>query len=239
MKGSTLFSNASSPLPEGFAYLHDMAPSIQFHALYAGHHNFTGAPVLGYTRNVVVVSVHLGRALIKAQEMLKTKGYELVVYDAYRPQQAVDAFCAWAQEPEPPSCRLRSLYYPALPKNMLFDAGYIARKSSHTRGAAVDLSILPKGFHLSPQEAVTRVKTNQETYTYLDDGSMDMGTHVDFLDIASHVDSDLISRQAQALRHMLRDVMRSCGMVGYSKEWWHFQLEKEPFPDTYFDFPIV
>ena len=221
----------------GFGYLHELFPLMQWDARYAGSQNFIGSPVEGYLMPAIVVSTALAEALGKAQNIFESHGYQVVVYDAYRPQKAVDHFLRWSQdEREGRDCS--ESYYPSLPKSALFENGYIARKSSHTRGGAIDLTLIPKGQTLKPLESVRRTKTNGQIYVYWSDGTCDMGTHFDFLDEASHTESTLVSQDCLQLRRYFKDVMVRCGFVNYSREWWHFQLVDEPYPDAYFDFDI-
>jgi len=227
----------SSHLPEGFGYLHGLLPFMQWDARYAGSQNFIGSPLDGYLIPAVVVSIPVAEALVKAQSIFEGHGYQVVVYDSYRPQKAVDHFLRWSQDArEDAQCAAN--YHPSLPKNTLFQNGYIARQSSHTRGCAIDLTLIYKGQTLKPMEAIKRSKTNGHSYTYFDDGTCDMGTHFDFLDESSHTESDLVPENCLTLRRYFKEVMSQCGFENYRKEWWHFQLIDEPFKDTYFDFDI-
>ncbi|MBN9565247.1 MAG: peptidase M15 [Alphaproteobacteria bacterium] len=227
----------SLDLPEGFAYLHDLFPSMQWDARYAGSQNFIGTSVAGYLEPAVVVSVPLANALAKAQDIFKSHEYEVVIYDSYRPQKAVEHFFRWSQDDHVDEVYAAN-YHPNLPKSMLFQNGYISQKSAHTRGCAIDMTLIYKGQKLKPMEAFKRVKNDGQVYTYFDDGTCDMGTHFDFLDEASHTESALVSESCLKLRCYFKDVMSQCGFDNYRKEWWHFQLVDEPFPGVYFDFDI-
>ena len=234
--------SASSPsqalLPQGFSYVKDFLPNIQVNIRYATPFNFYGEVLPGYESNVAMGSTALIQGLVLAQEQLTSLGYDMVLYEVYRPKQAGFALYEWAQTHEAPAPGTQEAYFPQLSKNTLFEQGYIARQSSHTRGGAVDLTLIPRGQMLHSLQACTRVLKDGRPIVYLDDGTCDMGTHFDFLDEASHGYSPLISNFATRNRVLLNQVMTACGFKGYSKEWWHYQLVNEMFPETYFDFPV-
>ena len=225
-------------LPEGFSYLHEFNASIHVNIRYATSYNFYGGIVPGYEANVAIGTQRLIESLANAQNKLEVLGFGLVVYEVYRPMQAGLAFYEWAQSSEEPPHTMQESYFPLLKKKTLFEQGYIARKSAHTRGSAVDLTLIQKGQKPYSPQVCQRVLNDGRMIVYLEDGTCDMGTHFDFLDEASHCNSSLISTSALHNRATLDQVMVSCGLQGYSKEWWHYQLVDEVFPDTYFDFPV-
>lgn len=204
----------SQHLPKGFSYVKDIAPSIQKELRYCSHNNFMGVPVDGYESPVLITSTRTANALKKVQAILLKKGLSLKVYDAYRPQRAVNHFVRWARIPN--DTLTKSQYYPAINKRHLFKLGYIASKSGHSRGSSVDLTIV-------------NLKTGKE---------LDMGSPYDFFGIISHAKYQKITKQQKANRYLLRKVMLANGFRPYKNEWWHFTLNNEPFPKTYFDFPI-
>lgn len=197
-----------------FVYLHEFAPGIELDVRYHSTDNFVGTPVDGYNRPVILMSRPAAIALRGVHESLSEQGLGLKVFDAYRPQKAVDHFVRWAADPA--DTRTKRKYYPDIPKSRLFELGYIAEKSGHTRGSTVDLTIVD---HAAGRE-------------------LDMGSGWDFFGEISHHDSPLVNAQATANREMLRDVMVAHGFVPYAKEWWHYSLADEPYPDTYFDFDV-
>jgi len=205
-------------MPEGFCYISDTRFIIE--SVYATTDNFTGRVVSGYTNpNKAILSIPAYEALVKAQDVLDKKygNFRLKIFDGYRPQMAVDAFVKWAQEPE--ISALRNRYHPNITKAEIFQQGYVASKSSHSRGGAVDLALVEIG----------------------KDGSMielDMGSEFDLFDVLSHTNNDSISSEARKNRQILIDIMSSAGYVNLPEEWWHFTLENEPYPDKYFNFPI-
>ena len=225
-------------LPEGFVYLHDCIPNIQVSLRYATEENFVGRIVNGYVDNVSIVTEPTGKALKQVQELAKEKGYELVIYDSYRPQKSVDHFVRWSEDPHDPQ-RTKEHYYPRIRKEDAFQLGYIARKSGHTRGSTVDLTIIPLGERvINPLTAKTRILKDNSTILFLDDGTVDMGSSFDLFDEVSHTDSPLISDEQHQRRIMFREMMAQADFVNYTKEWWHYTLKNEPFPQTYFDFDV-
>jgi len=201
-------------LPCGFEYIDDIILDAIVDAKYAGSDNFLGRPAAGYEGPFVVASEVCARDCKKVADLLRPKGYLLKFYDAYRPQRAVDDFARWAAD-DADTAR-KALHYPNIEKSQLFPLGYIAARSSHTRGASVDLTLVDAG-------------TMQE---------LDMGSIFDFMDTRSwETAKDLTPQQAQN-RLLLREAMLSAGFRPYECEWWHFYVGREPFPDTYFDFPI-
>ncbi|MGY5850025.1 M15 family metallopeptidase [Salegentibacter sp. F14] len=201
-------------LPAGFVYLHQVLPGIELNIRYAGDHNFLGRPVNGYYRPLAILSKPAADQLKKVQDNLKQQGYSLKVFDAYRPQIAVDHFVVWAQDPA--DTLAKQGFYPNIPKSELFQRGFIASKSGHSRGSTVDLTIIVD-------------ETKKE---------LDMGSTYDFFGIISHHDSEQVTKEQKANRQLLKEVMEKHGFRPYSEEWWHYTLRNEPYPDTYFNFPI-
>jgi D-alanyl-D-alanine dipeptidase len=207
-------SSFTQELPKGFVYLSDIDATIQSELRYLSNNNFIGKTINGYYNNCVIVTKETANALHKVQIILAEKGLSLKIFDAYRPQQAVDHFVKWARVLN--DTLMKREYYPEVPKSALFKSGYIASKSGHTRGSTVDLTIVD-------------VKTNKE---------LDMGSPYDFFGIQSHPFYKNINGQQKANRLHLRKIMLSNGFKPYDNEWWHFTLRHEPFPKTYFNFPI-
>jgi len=181
-------------------------------ARYAGHENFMGRPVAGYQANKAFLSTPAAEALSAAQAELVAEGLGLKVFDAYRPQRAVDDFMAWCADVDDQA--RKADYYPDVDKSQLVAEGYIAEKSGHSRGSTVDLTIVQHGVEL------------------------DMGSGFDFFGPISHYAADGLTDAQKANRKLLRDVMTRHGFEPYAPEWWHFTLRHEPYPDTYFNFPV-
>lgn len=210
-------------LPKGFMYLSTQAPDIAVDLRYAGRDNFTGRQITGYNRGRCIVSNAAGKALIAAQADLRRYGFGLKVFDAYRPQRAVNDFVRWTRTPgDHPS--IKSRYYPDVSKADLMKEGYIAAKSGHSRGSCVDVTLV-----LLPGVGDPTASGPQE---------IDMGSPFDFFGRKSHSESRDITHRQRLHRLLLRTVMEKHGFKHLPEEWWHFALKDEPFPDTYFDFPV-
>lgn len=203
-------------LPEGFVYLDD--PRIIYSINYATEDNFMGRKVHGYEAQVCILTEITAKTLQEVQDELDAmeKGYALKIFDAYRPMQAVRDFINWSEEPELPF--MRAKYHPYLTKTELFELGYISDHSTHARGSTVDLTI------------VTRNGDMHKDF--------DMGTIFDFFGEEAHTESKDVSLEVQNNRKFLCDLMIKYGFENFYQEWWHYTLEGEPFPDTYFDFEI-
>lgn len=201
----------------GFVDIKQVIPDVLIDVRYFGEDNFMGVRVTGYRAPIIYITKQAAEALKKIQNELRPMGLSLKIFDAYRPQRAVDHFARWALDLE--DTKTKAKYYPNTPKNRLFKDGYIARQSGHTRGSTVDLTLV----------------------SHNDDGSiteLDMGTGWDLLGKRSHVDAEGMTGQQRANRLLLRTLMMEYGFRPYEKEWWHFTLEDEPFPNTYFDFIV-
>ena len=204
-----------SHLPKGFTYLEEIDPTIIQDMVYARSDNFIGRPVAGYFAERCIVLEKLGVALAQVQKDALAQGLSLLVYDSYRPLRAVEDFVFWSKDLR--DTKTKSTHYPNINKEDFFDLGYVGVRSYHCRGAAVDLTLVPKD---SP------------------DTPLDMGTYLDFMDMQSHTGNQDISKEAKANRTLLCDLMHARGFANYPKEWWHFNLKDEPFPEMYFDFPV-
>lgn len=210
-------SYATQMLPQNFVYLNYVAPDIQQDIRYATDDNFVGNPLPGYENPDCILTEATAHALYKVQQGLNQKGLGLKVFDCYRPQVTVDKFILWSKDSH--DQKMKNEYYPNVDKADFFKLGYVAAKSGHTRGSTVDLTIID-------------LRTHQE---------LDMGTHFDFMDKLSHPFNNAISAKQYQNRQFLNHVMSQQGFIPLSKqdtEWWHFTLKNEPFPDTYFNFPI-
>lgn len=192
-----------------FTNVNQAIPSIVFEMRYAGTDNFIGSPVDGYAKPLCYLTNEAAVALKKVQQSLKQEGASLRVFDCYRPQRAVDHFVRWAKDLN--DTKMKKIYYPDVAKKDLFNDGYIAAKSGHSRGSTVDLTI---------------------------DG-LDMGTPFDFFDPRSHTQSSAVTLQQHKNRMRLKKVMAENGFQNYAEEWWHYTLKDEPFKATYFDFPVT
>ena len=236
---------SASDLPENFVYLRDIDPTILQDMRYAGPGNFTGAPVPGYDAPECVLVRPAAEALAAVQADLRVKGLTLKVYDCYRPARAVASFVDWARAPDEPAAK--TTYYPNLPKAALFP-DYIATRSGHSRGATVDLTLVPiTSEPQNPAEVQNRAETKGAAplpctvpqQGRAPDGSLAMGTRFDCFDVKANTAAPGLSQEEEDNRATLVDAMQARGFKNYPLEWWHFTLAPEPYPDTIFDFPIA
>ena len=204
-------------MPDGFVYIEEVIPDIKLELRYYTEHNFVGKPIDGYLAPRGILTREAATALAKVQQELKPVGLSLKIFDAYRPQQAVDHFVRWAEDLG--DVRMKAEFYPDVDKENLFREEYIAARSSHTRGSTVDLTIV--ALDASPG-----------------DSGLDMGSGFDFFGQQSWPFYADITASQRAHRMLLRILMMKHGFKPYPKEWWHFTLEDEPFPDSWFNFPV-
>lgn len=220
---------AADGLPDGFVHLSDVAPTIRQEMRYFGPDNFTGAPVPGYEAPTCVLTRPAAEALAKVQASLKHDGYGLIVFDCYRPEKAVAAFMAWSRADD----RGMPYFYPGIDKSAIIPDGYVAERSSHSRGSTVDLGLVElddKGpFPPRPK------RCDESSLSSL---GVEMGTDFDCFSPLSATASKEVSKTAQANRKVLLDAMTDAGFVNYAKEWWHYTLGNEPYPDRSFDFDV-
>lgn len=210
--GLAVFPASAAGLPQGFSYLSDIDPAIAQDIRYAGADNFTHAAVPGYRAAECILSTQTAKALAAVQADLHARGYGLLVYDCYRPAKAVRRFVAWASEPG----RADPAHNPRVARNRLLAEGYIGRKSGHSSGGTVDLTLL----------------------RLADRSPLPMGTSFDFFDPAAFTDSSALPGDAKANRKRLVEAMARHGFQNYRREWWHFRYSHEPFAGQMFDFDI-
>lgn len=204
-------------LPEGFVYADDAIPGLALEMRYCTAHNFTGRPVEGYLKPRCILTKEATEALKKVQDELRPFGMGLKIFDSYRPKRAVESFVKWAKDLDDKAAKEE--FYPDVRKEDLFKEEYIADHSSHSRGSTADLTLI---FIEGPDKGK----------------ELDMGSPFDFFSPVSWPDSTKVGGQQRANRLLLQALMTKHGFTPYPKEWWHFTLSKEPFPETYFDFPI-
>jgi D-alanyl-D-alanine dipeptidase len=200
---------------DDFVFVDELVAGIRWDAKYATWDNFTGKPVDGYAVNRIVGTTALCAALARVRDAAAAGGFGLLLWDGYRPQRAVDRFLRWAREPE--DGRTKRRHYPNIARTEMVARGYVAARSGHSRGGTVDLTL----YDLATGELAP------------------MGGDYDLMDVVSHHAAAGITRAAVDHRRLLRSLMADAGFVAYEREWWHYTLEAEPYPDTYFDFPIA
>lgn len=209
------FEKRAAMDPSGFVVLADYVPDIIQEIRYHSSYNFIGERIDGYEEPIALMSLEAARALKDVSRELFVMGYRLKVFDAYRPVRAVRQFVLWGIEDT--DVRMKPYFYPDLEKQELFQTGYISKKSSHSRGSAVDLTLFD-------------MKTGKE---------VDMGGPFDYFSELSHPDYKGITEDQYRNRMLLQKTMMRNGFVPYDCEWWHFMLDNEPYPDTYFEFPVA
>lgn len=209
-----LLAAAAPAAADPFVDAAGIVPGLAVEMRYAGSDNFVGRPIAGYEAPRCLLTPQAARALARVQADLAPEGLGLKVFDCYRPVRAVADFAAWARDPA--DTRMKPAYYPRTDKADLFRLGYIAERSSHSRGSTVDLTLVRRA----------------------DGAELDMGTPFDLFDEASATDSNLVGPIPRANRLRLRAVMIRAGFVPYAQEWWHFTLNDEPFATRAFDRPV-
>jgi D-alanyl-D-alanine dipeptidase len=200
--------------PGTFVDAATMAPGLIVEARYATAHNFVGRPIDGYEKPLCYLTRPAATALAEVVADLAPHGLTLKVFDCYRPQRAVAHFVRWARNPD--DQKMKAQFYPHVDKRTLFRDGYIAARSGHSRGSTLDLTIANRA----------------------DGKELDMGTPFDFFSPHSWPSDRNVPAAAQRNRALLAQAMRQRGFRPYDKEWWHFTLRHEPYPETYFDFPV-
>ena len=229
---------ADSNRPDRIVDLKEVLPSAILDIRYHGPHNFVGTPVDGYRAPKCLITREAAEGLGKVQAELREFSLSLKIYDCYRPQRAVDHFVRWAEDIG--DRKTQKEFYPTVDKRHLFRDGYIAEKSSHTRGSTVDLTIVP----VPPpvQESYTPGQRLRACFLpaakRFRDNSLDMGTGFDCFHELSHPGNAKVGLTQRKNRLLLKTLMDKHGFANYDKEWWHFTLRNEPYPDTYFDFPV-
>ena len=217
-KSPTPFADAGDssahPGASGFVVLSEAIPDAILEIRYYSTYNFVGDRINGYEEPCALLTKEAAKALRAVSDELVAKGYRLKIYDAYRPQRAVTHFVNWAEDTG--DTRMKKYFYPKLDKSVLFAQGYIAKKSGHSRGSTVDLTL----FDMNTEKEV------------------DMGGTFDYFGEESHPDYRGVTTQQYANRMILREAMLAHGFKPLAEEWWHFTLKNEPYPDTYFDFPV-
>ena len=201
-------------VPPGFVYVQDLIPSIQVDLRYYSQQNFLGTKVDGYHKNIAILTNEAAQALKNVQNELLQENLSILFYDGYRPQVAVNHFVRWSRDLK--DTLQKKQFYPDISKQYLFKEGYISSKSGHSRGSTLDVTLID----LTTGEA------------------LDMGSSFDFFGMQSWFNYNLLSDEQKSNRLRLREIMVKYGFAFYEKEWWHFTLQNEPFPDVYFDFEV-
>jgi D-alanyl-D-alanine dipeptidase len=200
---------------DDFVFVDEYVSDVYWDAKYATWDNFTGRPVDGYLANRIVGTRALCAGLERAREEAGSLGLGLLLWDGYRPQRAVEGFIRWAKQPE--DGRTKQRHYPNIERAEMFEKGFVASRSGHSRGSTVDLTL----FHLASGSRAA------------------MGGDHDLMDAISHHGADGVAPAEARNRQLLRSIMEASGFSPYECEWWHYTLKDEPYPESYFDFPIT
>lgn len=199
----------------GFVLVSEAVPDVILEIRYYSTYNFVGERISGYNEPIALLTKEAASALKEASDDLLQQGYQLKVYDAYRPQSAVEHFKTWAIDLE--DTKMKAYFYPEVDKSVLFTQGYIASRSGHSRGSVVDVTIVDRA-------------TGKD---------VDMGSPFDYFGEISHPSYTAgLTKEQINNRNILRDTMLGHGFKAINTEWWHFALADEPYPNTYFDFPV-
>lgn len=210
----TLLAAQAMAQPQTFVDAASVVPGLIVEMRYATAHNFVGRPIDGYEAPLCLLTRPTATALAEVARDLEPKGFAIKAFDCYRPTRAVAHFVRWARDLR--DVRMKPEFYPDVDKSALFRDGYIAAYSGHSRGSTIDMTLV-------------RRDTNQE---------IEMGTPFDFFSPRAAPSDRHVSAEARANRALLAQAMRRRGFVPYKKEWWHFTLRHEPYPQTYFNFPM-
>lgn len=197
-----------------FVVLNEYIPGAKFDIRYYSNYNFVGKRIEGYEAPLALLTREAADALREVNEKLSEQNLTIKIYDAYRPQSAVNNFIRWSKNLK--DTRMKKYFYPEKNKSVLFREGYISKRSGHSRGSTVDLTL----------------------YDLSNDVELDMGGTFDYFGERSHVDYKRLTEAQRNNRKQLREIMTSHGFRGIKSEWWHFTLKNEPYPNTYFDFPV-
>ena len=224
-------------ISKGFVKYTSSEIDIKISLRYFSKYNFIGKKINGYHSNVLILTQPTVTQLLKAQEEFIEDGYTLVVYDGYRPQKSVQYFTTWGKDVH--DTKMKEIFYPYIDKRDIAPSGYLASsRSPHTRGSTIDITLLSLNESLHSPILQHRKLNTGRTIPFYNDGTIDMGSSFDLFDPVSwHTNKEISSAQYE-MRMYLQKKMIKFGFKPYEKEWWHFQLKNEPFPNTYFNFDV-
>lgn len=238
--GIIICSNATTQIienhrPADFINVQQYIPQIQFDIRYASSYNFVGRPIVGYNAPVCLLTKSAADALKKVELKLLEKNLTLKIYDCYRPQVSVDDFAKWALQLDQTQMKIE--FYPTVDKSNLFKDEYISYHSGHSRGSTIDLTIVPLESKIPKPPTHYSLCTNPQDKRS-PDNSLDFGTGFDCFSPTAHPDYKNLSPEIKKNRQFLQLIMKKAGFRGIKEEWWHFTLNNEPYPNTYFNFTI-
>ncbi|MGB7291209.1 MAG: M15 family metallopeptidase [Thermodesulfobacteriota bacterium] len=225
-------------MPHDFVNIEEVNPSIILDIRYYTPHNFVGERIDGYNAPKCFLTKHAAFALNNVQKELRKYSLSLKLYDCYRPQRSVNQFIRWAEDSD--DTKMKSEFYPDIDKKNLFNQDYIAKKSGHSRGSTVDVTIMPipappEEKYIPGQELNPCYRPKERRFK---DSGIDMGTGFDCFSEFSHTDNKQLNVQQRINRLALKSIMEKYGFINLESEWWHYTLKDEPYLNTYFDFVI-
>ena len=233
----TAYETAEKQYKESFININKLDPSIIINLKYVHSNNILNKNAPGYNSSEALLTTEAAQALINVQEYLSTRGFSLVIYDAYHPYKTYKTFEEWSSEPENPA--IKETYYPNITKAELIKNGYIKNKLDHTRGSTVDVTIIPLNQKIHDPCTIKKLNyKNVGNIVYVDDGPLNMGSSYDLFDPISRHACNLIEQSAKENRAILKEAMENNGFVANDKVWWQYKLAREPFIDSNFDFDI-
>ena len=233
-----IIKSSLNRIPKQFVYIRDIDPTIKVNLKYYGEDNFIGRRVPHYKANIGIMTKEAAKALSKAQKTFLSKGYSIVVYDAYRPDSSVKYFVEWMNDVN--DTIRKKYHYPYVETKADMVDVYIASRSGHSRGSTVDMSIIEVDKELLAKSVYEERIFNDKVYPFNNDNTIDCGTSFDLMDPASWADNNYMNFTDIQIsnRNFIKKVMENSGFEVLPEEWWHFTLKDEPYPDTYFDFDI-
>lgn len=226
---------SSSVCPDGFVHVEDVIPDVLPEIRYYSSFNFVGTRIDGYERPTALLTAAAAKALKAVGDDLRRRGFLLRIFDAYRPRRAVAHFVRWAADPD--DVRMKPYFYPNVDKHELFERGYIVKKSAHTRGSTVDLTLFDPAGGRDVDMGSSFDKFGRESHSDWC-GDPETGKYIGDFSGDTVPKGGQINAVQFDHRMLLRSVMMRHGFVPLAEEWWHFTLADEPYPETYFDFPV-
>ncbi len=235
--GSAVLAADAGNRPADIVDAAGIVPNLELDMRYVGSDNFVGRPIAGYRAPKCYLTKRAAQALKGVQEELAKKGLGLKVYDCYRPRSAVKEFVKWGGDLG--DTKMKARFYPNVRKSTLFRSGYISSRSGHSRASTVDLTIVPLRAPQPPYDPSAPLASCEgPKESRAPDNSLDMGTGFDCFSLHSHTAYSGIGPEQKENRKLLKSVMSRHGFRNLSTEWWHYSLRDEPYPRTYFDFPV-
>ena len=232
-----IMNSSKGKLPDGFVYIEDLDKSIKVNLKYFGTDNFVGRRVPHYKANKGIMTKKCADALIEAQKIFVSKGYSIVIYDAYRPESSVLYFVDWMHDANDKISK--KTHYPYIDKKKDMEGVYIASRGGHSRGSTVDITLIELNKELLTESVYEERYFDGKLYPFNNDNTIDCGTSYDLMDPASWSNNTInITEEQKNNRKLIKEVMEEVGFENLEEEWWDFTLINQPFPDIYYDFEV-